>query len=199
MLDEALLYSKELTKVSEEPFLLYQNSDTYLIISGIGKTNAASALSYMLTKDQSIDKILNIGFVGGYPPLKQGEILKVSQAKYHDFDLQMFGYEAGQVPKMPIYYQTNKDLLNKINLKEASLFTGDKFLTEPLNIEENYIVDMEGTSYYQVAHLFNKPIISIKVVSDVIGSKNQVTEYKDFEENKDQYIYNVLKEIIKEV
>ena len=51
---------------------------------------------------------------------------------------------------------------------------------------------MEGASFYQTAHIFNKPIVAIKVVSDLIGKNNQITNYNEFE-NKSSYL---IKEIV---
>ena len=198
MLEEVLLYSKEAKLIEETPFLVYKKEDVYLIVSGIGKVNAASALTYMLSRYPSIQQIINIGFVGGYPPLKQGDIVKVEKTKYHDFDLQIFGYEHGQVPKMPTYYESNELLYSVLNYKPVLLYTGDKFLTTALETTSDYIVDMEGAAYYQVAHLFGKPMVSVKVVSDVIGSVDQVSSYKDFENKKHQLVYEVLKKILME-
>ncbi|CCV63859.1 5\'-methylthioadenosine/S-adenosylhomocysteine nucleosidase [Alteracholeplasma palmae J233] len=186
--------------VSEKPFLVYEKKDTIAIISGIGKVNAAASLTYALTKYKNIDLIINIGFVGGYEPLEQKDIVIVKNSTYHDFDLSFFGYKKGQVPKMPELFETDTKFLDKFkNYKKVSLYTGDTFMTEKLITEDVIIADMEGTAYYHVAHLFNTPILAIKVISDVIGKNNQLDDYKAFESTKQDYIDDVLKTILKEV
>ena len=73
--------------------------------------------------------------------------------------------------------------------KTSNLFTQDKFV---LDGTEEGLYDMEGASFYQTAHIFNKPIVAIKVVSDLIGKNNQITNYNEFE-NKSSYL---IKEIV---
>lgn len=157
-----------------------------VLVTGIGKVNAAMHLSSYLTK-HTVSKIINIGFAGGNIKYHINDVVWVKQAIYHDFDLSFFGYEKGQVPGFPAMYLPNKKLFDKtfktlINAKKGLLFTGDYFMTTP-SLEAS-IYDMEGASLFQVAHFFNIPMISIKVISDVIGAENHYEEYKTFEKEK---------------
>ena len=170
----------KLTLKTTYPFTVYEgkykNKDVCLIISGVGKTNAASALSHMLTLHTHITHIINIGIVGGY---KVGlyDTYLVSEATYHDVDLTVFNYEYGQIPKYPTFYFTDSKILNKLQaIPTIRLYTGDIFSTKPIH-DKPYIVDMEGASIYQVAHSYKYPVLSIKIVSDVLGSKDQLEHY----------------------
>src|SRR5690554_4860351 len=96
MHDEIDEFNKHATLIETEPFKLYQYNNHYIVISGIGKTNASAATSYALTKYPIIDHILNIGFAGGTRPYHVGDVVAVNEACYHDVDLTMFGYEKGQ-------------------------------------------------------------------------------------------------------
>lgn len=154
-----------------------------LATSGVGKVNASMTLSVILN-NYDVDYIINIGLVGGFQPLNQGDMVIISQAIYHDFDLSIFGYELGQVPQMPTFYPSNEALIKSVSktldLKHVRLYTGDTFMTE--HIEAGSCCDMEGAALYQVSYLFNKPIISIKVISDVIGAPSQIEDYEAFEQ-----------------
>lgn len=176
-------------KINDVPEL-YKKDNHLVVITGIGKTNASFVLSYVLAK-YNINLVVNLGFVGAYGDFNIGDKVAVKEAKYHDFDLSLFGYEHGQVPNMPTYYKTEEKLfkthLNAYN--SALLLTGDYFQTKPIN--DNFIADMEGASLFQVCHLLNVPIISIKVVSDVINRENHFDEYKDFESNGSKYIKEI--------
>jgi adenosylhomocysteine nucleosidase len=44
-----------------------------------------------------------------------------------------------------------------------------------------YIADMEGAALYQVAYNFNIPMVSVKIVSDIVGMKDHYKQYKKFE------------------
>jgi adenosylhomocysteine nucleosidase len=98
--------------------------------------------------------------------------------------LTLFGYEKGQVPGCPKSFQSDVALMNHVkfrlpNIKSGKLFTGDYFMTEVK--KDAYIADMEGAALYQVAYKKQIPIISIKIISDVIGMDNHYNEYKKFE------------------
>lgn len=158
----------------------YQRKDIMLIISGIGKTNASSALSHMLTLYPETIQIINMGIVGGHK-VNLYDTYLVSEATYHDVDLTIFNYEYGQIPKYPtLYFTETKELYKLDSFKQIRLYTGDIFSTKPIN-PNPYIVDMEGASIYQVAHSYKYPVLSIKIVSDVLGSHDQMDVYKQSE------------------
>jgi adenosylhomocysteine nucleosidase len=50
--------------------------------------------------------------------------------------------------------------------------------------EQPIVVDMEGAALYQVAYFYKIPILSIKVVSDIIGMKDHLVHYKKFEQDQ---------------
>ncbi len=172
-----------------------------VLLTGIGKVNAAMILSEYLSKN-SVDKIINIGFAGGNIAYNVNDIVLVEKASYHDFDLSLFGYKKGQVPGFPEVFQSDETLYNQArkvieNAKSGHLFTGDYFMTTPVEIPA--VFDMEGTSLYQVAHYHNIPILSIKIISDVIGMDDHYQSYKTFEQTKGAHmIYHIYQKIKEE-
>jgi adenosylhomocysteine nucleosidase len=172
----------------------------YLAISQVGKVNAAFHLSKLLSL-YTFDAIYNIGFAGATQPFKQSEVVYITEATYHDFDLSMFGYAKGQVPNCPARFKSDDQLMKEAQLrfprKEALLYTGDYFMTQ--QNEGEYIVDMEGAAFYHVAFLTKTPILSIKVVSDVMGMDNHLNAYQAFESTQGaQILLEVFKKVIKE-
>jgi len=147
-----------------------QDGNDYYLKTGIGKVNAASALTKFL-EHHDVDAIINIGFAGSVTHHQVMDMIAIDEAYFHDVDATLFGYPKYQVPEMPISYRSDPDLLNKTiqldNINVSTLYTGDQFITESMPFEG--VVDMEGAAFYQVAYLYNKPIISIKLISDVIG------------------------------
>lgn len=159
--------------------------NTILCITGIGKTNAAASLATYLTK-YSIEKIYNFGFAGGSKRFKIGETVLIKDATYHDFDLTFFGYEKGQVPGYPTIFESDLKLMEQVikeipQIKTERLYTGDYFMTENQSLD--FVCDMEGAALYQVAYQFKVPIVSIKVISDIVGMDNHYQAYKKFEQN----------------
>jgi adenosylhomocysteine nucleosidase len=180
----------ELDKVTEVPIHngeALRLDDQHLILkTGVGKVNAAYALSKTLALHK-VDYVINLGFAGATYPFEVGDVVVIDEASYHDFDLTMFGYEMGQVPGMPPKFDSDLTLLklmkHKIShLKEAKLYTGDTFVTK--NSNEHFLVDMEGAALYHVAYQYGIPIISIKVVSDVLGSNEHLEKFKNFANEK---------------
>lgn len=174
---------------------IYKND---LIITGIGKTNAAMKLTEYLSQ-HDVDYIVNIGFAGGNIAYEVNDVVIVDHASYHDFDLRLFGYKKGQVPGYPEIFSSNPYLLDKINnalphAKMGHLYTGDYFMKD--RVDEPAVFDMEGTSLYQVAWHFKVPIISVKLISDVIGMDDHYNSYKSFEQTQGaKMLHDIYKKI----
>ena len=151
------------------------NADTIVLITGIGKVNAASKLTEALLA-YPITRIINIGVSGATKPYQLNTLYQIEKAYYHDAHAEAFGYLPYQIPGMPTHYETtlNLDTLKSFSIQKANLYTGDEFVVSNKGFEG--LIDMEGCSLYQVAYLYKKPIISFKLVSDVIGE----TRYSDF-------------------
>ncbi len=153
-----------------------------LVCSGIGKVNAAIASTLAIEHFNPIC-IINIGALGALEAhLEPGGIILSASVAYHDVDATTWGYQHGQVPRMPVDYQASHALLylfEGLAGKLALTFykgvgvTGDQFLasdtlltTLKLKFPTAIGVDMEAASIAQVAHLFNIPFVSVRAVSD---------------------------------
>lgn len=172
-----------------------------LIITGVGKVNAATLTSAILGKEK-FEYIINIGYAGGVKPYKVGDIVVIKDASYHDVDLTSVNslYEYGQVPNMPHPFLSEISLVRRIRRElkchALSLYTGDKFMTEKF-YEGAGVYDMEGAAVYQVAHIFQTPIVAIKVISDILDTKTQNVDYSKSEEEFARLIKNTLVNILK--
>ncbi len=172
-----------------------------VLVTGIGKVNAAHYLTEAILKNE-VKAIYNVGFAGASHHYEVGDVVIIKSAKYHDFDLTFFGYEKGQVPHMPVAFKSNDKLFKEAtskfkNAKQSNLYTGDYFMTEHVDLP--YVVDMEGTSLYQVAYIKKIPIISIKIISDIIGMEDHYENYKSFEKGKGSaLIASIVDELVKE-
>jgi adenosylhomocysteine nucleosidase len=149
--------------------------------------------------NHNVDHIVNIGFAGGNIAYEVNDIVIVEKATYHDFDLSLFGYKKGQVPGYPETFMSSTYLLDKVKsalpeAKTGHLFTGDYFMTD--KVDEPSVFDMEGTSLYQVAWHFKIPMISVKLISDVLGMDDHYNSYKTFEQTKGaKMLHDIYKKI----
>src|SRR5690554_69190 len=118
MHDEVKSITPDLKLLTTNPFYIYEGiikeKAVKLIITGVGKVNAASGLSYAICHDKDeIELIINIGFAGGFDVKLHAPYL-IHQATYSDFDLTHFGYKLGQVPKFPQFYESSARILDKL-------------------------------------------------------------------------------------
>jgi len=189
----------------QEEIKLFMHQETPQLkiqLTGVGKVNAAMVLSEIIAT-HPVEAIYNLGFAGATQPYEVGDLVLIEDALYHDFDLTLFGYEKGQVPGYPPFFESDRKLVDQItkvipDIKTCRLFTGDYFMTHEQ--ENPCILDMEGAALYQVAYLKKIPIVSIKVISDVMGMNDHYQSYKKFESNVGAEILNqVFDKLFKEV
>ena len=134
--------------------------------------------------------IINSGIAGGVTPLHTKDVILAETLSYGDVDVTVFGYELGQVPNMPYEYKTDptilkkiKDVLtnNNIDYKIGNVVTTDSFITSLKKVnskkKNNMICEMEGASIAQTCHILNTKFISVRFVSDIIDSDEQVKNY----------------------
>lgn len=156
-----------------------------LILTGIGKVNASAHLAESIARNH-VEKIINLGFAGASKGYEVNDLVLIETARYHDFDLSMFGYEKGQVPGFAPFFHSDNDLVEEVlmhypHIKRGHLYTGDYFMTH--DFDNKVIVDMEGAALYQVAFSHNIPIVSVKVISDIIGH-GDTKAYDKFDTDK---------------
>jgi adenosylhomocysteine nucleosidase len=186
-------------QIEGKHFLDIKDSNIQTILTGIGKVNAATRLTQFIENNQ-VDVIYNLGFAGASHHFNVGDVILVEEAKYHDFDLSLFGYSIGEVPGLPKTFKTDSLLFEEtkkmIDSKASILYTGDYFMTE--STSDRFICDMEGAALYHVSHLYNIPIIGIKIVSDILGTKNHLETYEKFDaEEGSKMLFNIYQNLFK--
>ena len=150
-------------------FQVFSNEDVKLIISGTGKVKSATALTYLVSKEdiKKNDYIVNIGFVASNKNSQLGDIVYVSkiQNAYSDFD----------------FYP---EMIYKHNFLEGSLTTFDSIIEK--KIENTEYIDMEAYGFCQTASIFFKKekIMVLKIVSDILKDKVEDRVLVDFKNEK---------------
>mgnify|MGYP001946649056 CR=1 FL=1 len=174
-----------------------EGRDVVLLKSGIGKVNAAIGTT-ILNQLYSPTYVINTGSAGGFhPELNVGDVVISSAVTYHDVDATAFGYDYGQVPQMPAYYEPDETLVSiaercaKQTAKQVVkgvIATGDSFMTDVERINDIrtkfpnlYAVEMEAGAIAQVCYRFQTPFVVIRSLSDIAG--------KDAEISFDEYLH----------
>ncbi|MDF2700382.1 MAG: 5-methylthioadenosine nucleosidase [Haloplasmataceae bacterium] len=168
-----------------------KNKAVVLMKSGIGKVNAAVSTT-ILFEQYNIDYVINIGTAGG---VKKGcevqDIVLSTEVAYHDVDVTAFDYAYGQVPQMPLYFNSDRVLMEKAEeiLKKEKfkyhlglIVSGDAFINKPHQIDlikshfANVLaVEMEACSIAHVCYLYKKPFIILRSLSDIAGIESHIS------------------------
>lgn len=166
--------------------------EVVLLKSGIGKVNAALGTALLIEKFQP-DVIINTGSAGGFHrDLNVGDVVISTEVRHHDVDVTIFGYEYGQVPRMPAYYSPDQRLvsiavksaekINGIQVAEGLIASGDSFMNDPERVEfirsklpDLYAAEMEAAAIAQVAYQFEVPFVIIRSLSDIAGKDSNIS------------------------
>ena len=152
-----------------------ENQHIVIIKSKIGKVNSSNAVNVIISHF-NISKVINIGSAGSLSDsLNIFDIVVANKVAYHDVDLTGFNYEYGQLPNSPAYFTTHipEFKQNNLNYKIGMVVSGDQFINDindkALIIDhfsDAICVDMESASIAHTCHIYNKPLIVIKSISD---------------------------------
>ncbi len=161
------------------------NKDVVIVKCGIGKVNAALC-TQLLILTFKVSKIINTGIAGAVGEgLSIYDFVVSTEAVYHDFDVQFFGYKLGQVPGMPETFKADPSLINaaklafeqtdfanKLKLSQGRIASGDQFISgneKKASIIANFhpqCVEMEGCAIAQTCYANNVPFVIIRCMSD---------------------------------
>lgn len=168
-----------------------EDKQVVLAQSGIGKVNAAITATLLINEFKP-DLIINTGSAGSVDSeLNIGDIIISNKVYYHDVNATAFGYKLGQVPSMPEFYETDKELIDlaKSSIEQLDLngivgevATGDSFIgsiDQRKVIKSNFptasVVEMEAGAIAQTCYQYNVPIIVTRAVSDLADKEFDVT------------------------
>lgn len=173
------------------------NEDVVLLLSGIGKVNAAMGTTLLIER-YSPNCIINTGSAGGFSDkLSIGDVVISTEVRHHDVDATIFGYEYGQVPRMPAAFIPNKILiemaekavekLENVETSSGLIATGDSFMHREEHIHAVrkklpaiMAAEMEAAGIAQCCHNFDVPFVIIRAISDIAGDEENHIEFNDF-------------------
>lgn len=150
-------------RVEKSPFNLYSAGGLHLIISGIGKSCAAMASSYLIYRHKKA-VLYNLGAAGALREGRRlGEIYQIDRVIEHDRPRIMT--KAARV--------TEPDTMK--GYTAATLATSDRPVVtreERISLSSRAdLADMEGAAVLQACRLFGARCYLFKIVSDVPGDE----------------------------
>lgn len=190
-------------------------TDVILLKCGIGKVNAAMGTAVLLEKFKP-DFIINTGSAGGYnPDLNVGDIVISTEVRHHDVDVTAFGYEYGQVPKLPAGFMADEKLvelaagiaegIEGVQAGKGLIVTGDVFMSDPARADfvrgqfpQLQAVEMEAAAIAQVAYQFGVPFVVTRALSDIAGKESDVS-FDQFLDQAARHSAYLAMEMVKEL
>ena len=164
---------------------------------GVGKVNAAMC-AQVLCDCFDVTHLVNTGIAGSLcAELDIGDLLISCDAMYHDFDVQHFGYEMGEVPGMGrLTFPADEEMIgsavaaaetvNPGHSRVGRVASGDMFVAEK-RVKEDIIAktqalctEMEGTAIAHVAFRNKLPFVILRAISDKADDSAEM-DYPTFE------------------
>ncbi len=171
-------------------------TEAVLALCGIGKVNAAVGTAFMIDRFRP-EALINTGSAGGLGPAQScGDIVLSTALRHHDVDVTAFGYEPGQVPKLPPAFEADVQLLEvaeaaakslaeqgvlpaSLSVHRGEIGSGDQFVHDPDHISVIRsrfpglrAVEMEGAPVAQVCFQMHVPFLVVRALSDIAGKES---------------------------
>lgn len=192
-----------------------EGKEVVLLKSGIGKVNAAMATTILHERYQPT-AVINTGSAGGLDTsLSIGDIVISDRVVHHDVDVTAFDYQYGQIPSMPLYFESDQNLINivektiqsinQVNCKQGLIATGDSFIQKPeavQKIREQFpdviAAEMEAVAIAQVCHQYQTPFVVIRALSDIAG-KESAQSFDQFIDQAARHAAELIIKVVKQI
>ncbi|MER5641964.1 nucleosidase [Kitasatospora sp. NPDC002227] len=135
-----------------------------VLLTGIGKVNAASAVAAVLAQGVRPASVVNLGTAGALRP-GLGGTHEIAQVLQHDIDTPVLHALTGRSYGAPLTLHDGPGL----TLATGDLFVSDEAAKERLARDAD-LVDMEGYAVATVAQRAGVPVRLVKHVSDEAGA-----------------------------
>ena len=183
-----------------------------LLQCGIGKTNAAAGVTNLIITFHP-DCIISTGVAGGIDSmLKVMDVVVGQNVCYHDV-ICGNNCDPGQVQGLPKYFNGDerlvgiaKSLKADVRIVAGLICTGDQFITNRDELDtikakypQGLAVDMESAAIAQVCHLWNIPMLSFRIISDIPGAKEHFNQYLNFWETMADKSFTVTREFLRHI
>jgi adenosylhomocysteine nucleosidase len=136
-----------------------------VLVTGMGKVNAAAALATVLSRGPLPSSVINLGTAGALRPGRTGTHV-VSAVLQHDFDTEFLRGLTGETYGAPLTLSDGG--ADGVVLATGDSFIGDDAARDRLAARAD-LVDMEGYAVAFVARQAGVPVRLVKHVSDDAG------------------------------
>lgn len=210
----AMLQDTGTVQIGPQKFLVGTMGENKVVLlqCGIGKTNAASGVTNLILSFHP-DCVISTGVAGGIDAmLDVMDIVIGKEICYHDVNCGD-NCDPGQVQGLPRLFSGDERLVQiasnlkaDVRIVPGLICTGDQFITnrDELNvIKEKYpqglAVDMESAAIAQVCHLWNVPMLSLRIISDTPGVKEHFDQYLNFWDTMADKSFAVTREFLSKI
>ncbi|MER7519205.1 nucleosidase [Streptomyces sp. NPDC126499] len=139
------------------------DTDLPVLLTGMGKVNAATALATALARGPRPSEVVNLGTAGALRPGWTGTHV-VGTVLQHDLDGELLATLTGETYGAPLTLPDGGDVV----LATGDAFIADEAARERLALRAP-LVDMEGYALATAAALAGVPLRMVKHVSDEAG------------------------------
>ncbi len=173
---------------AQKPFLVYRNKSVVLIISGIGKVNAAIATAYAFLTYRA-EQICNLGAAGAVKPgFALGDMLHIDSVI--DYDRPHLRSEKIRILK-PLVLE---------GFQCATVATQDKPVVDPGHRTAmaacTDLVEMEAAGVVQASKAFGVPCTLFKFVSDTVDHEQHDNIVEHIEEYRGAFCDYILEKVL---
>lgn len=195
---------------------LLEGQPAVVVISGIGKVNAA-VCAQVLISVFGCTHVINTGVAGAInDQLNVGDLVISTDVLQHDFDATGFGYEKGQIPRMEEWvFKADPELIalaDKAITEEhiphqvlkGRIVSGDVFVGSAETKQwlqsyfKAYATEMEGAAIGHVCYLNSVPFVILRAMSDKADGtahENFETFCKEAAVNSSSIVRNMLRRV----
>ncbi len=194
---ECEFFRQQLKQLSSDQYLdikidrgQWAGHEVCLLESGIGKVNATLATEW-LAREFMPDLMINTGSAGGLlTDCEVGDFVFADRVCHHDVDVSPIGFDYGELPRLPVYYQVNPRLLDLLDQVADDLndrhhlgliATGESFIYQDqqvAQIKQRFTdviaCEMEAAAVAQVCFMHQIDFLILRNLSDVAGQDAQV-------------------------
>lgn len=167
---------------AEQRLLSFDGRTVVLVRSGIGLVASSTAAAVVLQTTVA-RAVISAGSAGGVAAgVHVGDVVVGEEYVFTGADVRAFGYRLGQVPGMPPVFTGAPELLAAVDrvqvahtVRRGTMLSGDAFVDATLveGVRESFphglSTDMESTALAQAAHLYGRPFLSVRGISDLCG------------------------------
>ncbi len=203
-MEEEIARMKEKINITDEKAIAscvfyvgsYEGNKVVLVMSGIGKVNAAICAQLLIDHFQ-VNCVFVMGVAGALDrKLKLGDVVISLDTVQHDMDTSALGDPIGVIPRMtesyfkaePKFVEIARGLQDEIEgyaLHFGRIASGDQFIATKEGVQhiidtvQGTCAEMEGAAIAQACHLNHVPFLIIRAISDEADG-NAAMSYEKF-------------------